>query len=135
MSLRGRAIGIITGTLLIGVAIGALLVGPMIARHHFRRAEAWRTPRGFATRLEDVIKPNPDQVDALRTILARYGDDLDEVMSRHRAEIRDMVDSLNADLDTLLTPEQKERLEAMRHHGPPEGGREPRDRHGPPKRR
>lgn len=131
MSTRGRAIGIIIGTLLIGVVIGALIVGPLVARYHFKRVADWRTPKGFAARLEEIIDPDEDQVDALRSILARYGHDFDEVASLHRSEVKGMFDSLGAELDTILTDEQKERLERRRRHIGPPG--QPRDLHKPPK--
>jgi hypothetical protein len=136
MSVRGRAIGIIVATLLIGVAIGALIVGPLIARHHFRKAADWRTPGGFAARLEEIIRPDASQVDALRTILNKYGENFDELASRHRAEVKEMFDSLGTALDTVLTPEQKARLEDRRSHmGPPPGGPhgpgDEHDSHGP----
>jgi hypothetical protein len=136
MSTRGRAIGIIIGTLLIGVAIGALVVGPLVARRHFKRIADWRTPKGFAARIEEIIEPDESQVEALRSVLSKHGVALEDVMSQHRAEVRGLVDSLHADLDTILTEEQKERLEKrMRHHRPPGFPHGPKERHGPPESR
>jgi hypothetical protein len=129
MSTRARAIGIIVGTLLIGVIIGALIVGPLVAHHHFKRIADLRTPKGFAERLEEIIQPDASQVDALRPILAKYGEDFDEVASRHRSEMKDMIDSLNAELDTILTDQQKERLEERQRRIGPPGDR--RDHHKP----
>jgi hypothetical protein len=130
MTSRGRAIAIIIGTLLIGVVIGALIVGPLVARYHFKRIADLRTPKGFAERLEEIIGPDQAQVEVLRPVLAKYGDIFDEVASRHRDEMKDMIDSLHAELGTILTDEQMQRLQ-QRHHriGPPG---EPGDRHGPP---
>lgn len=131
MTTRGRAIGIIIGTLLIGVAIGALVVAPLVARHHFKRIADFRTPKGFAQRLEEIIQPDESQVDALRAVLAEHGEAFDDMTSRHRGEIKDMVDSLHADLDTILTDEQMERLEHMRSRMRPPGGPHG-DPHGKP---
>ena len=133
MSTRGRAIGIIIDTLLIGVAIGALIVGPLVARHHFKRMADWRTPKGFAARFEEIVEPDESQVGPLREILERYGESFDEVTSRHRDEMKDMIDSLSAELGTILTDEQMERLERRRRQIRPPG--DPRDPHGPPKPR
>jgi hypothetical protein len=111
---------------LIGVVIGALIVGPLVARHHFKRLADWRTPKGFAARLEEIIDPDEGQVEALRSVLGKYGQDFDEVASRHRTEVKNMIDSLHAELDTILTDEQKERLERRRRHiGPPGKLRDP----------
>lgn len=129
MSTRGRAIGIIVGTLLIGVVIGALIVGPLVARHHFKRIADLRTPKGFAERLEEIIKPDQNQVKVLRPVLVRYAESFDDVASRHRSEVKDMIDSLHAELDTILTDEQKGRLEERRRGFGPPG--DPRDHHKP----
>jgi hypothetical protein len=133
MSTRWRAIGIITGTLIIGVAIGALVVGPLIARQHFKRVADWRTPRGFAERFEQIIEPDADQVGPLRAVLARYGESFDDLASRHREEAAEMIDSLSAEIDTILTDEQKERLEQKRRRLRPPG--EPPGHHGRPRPR
>jgi hypothetical protein len=130
MSTRGRAIGIIVGTLLIGVVIGALIVGPLVARHHFRRIADLRTPKGFAERLEEIIQPDQSQVQTLRPILMKYAESFDEVASRHREEVKNMIDSLDAELDTILTDEQKARLEDRRRGFGPPG--EPGEHHKPP---
>jgi hypothetical protein len=130
MSTRVGAIGIIVGTLLIGVVIGALVVGPLEARRHFKRIADLRTPKGFAERMEEIIRPDADQVRVLRPILVKYGQAFDEVSSRHRDEVKALIDSLNAELDTVLTADQKERLEQSRRRLGPPGG--PGDHHGGP---
>ena len=127
MSNRARAISIIICTLLLGVAIGALVVGPMLARHHFRRVAGMRTPGGFASRLEEVIDPDPSQAEVIREILTRYGDSLNEITTRHRSETKAVFDSMAAELAPILTEDQKERLEKRRHRpGPFGGNRKPR---------
>jgi hypothetical protein len=92
-----------------------------------------RTPKGFTQRLEELIQPDEGQVESLRTILAEYGESFDEVATRHRDEVKDLIDSLHAELDSILTDEQKERLEEgrrrLRHFG------DPRDHHKPPRPR
>jgi hypothetical protein len=122
----------IIGTLLIGVAIGALVVAPLVARHHFKRMADLRTSRGFAQRLEEIIQPDESQVDALRAVLVEHGEAFDEMASRHRDEINDLIDSLHVGLDTILTDEQIERLEQRRRRMRPPGG-PPGDPHGKPK--
>jgi hypothetical protein len=132
MSARNRAILIIVCTLLLGVAIGTLIVAPLVARHHFRRLAEVRTPGGFVARLEELIDPDPGQAPVVREILTRYGERIDEIASRHRDEAKAVFDSLEAELASVLTDQQKERLDRMKHraedHGPGEHGP------GPPRR-
>jgi hypothetical protein len=120
MSNRSGAIAIIICTLVIGIAIGALVVGPTIAKRHFEHFADVRTPEGFVAMLERTIEPDPGQAEAVHGILMRYGERLDEISERHRAETKAMFDSMRAELGTVLTEEQQERLERQRHHpGPP----------------
>ena len=119
MSNRVRAVTIIICTLLLGVAIGTLIVGPILARHHFRRVAGMRTPKGFASRLEEVIDPDPGQAEAVRGILNRYGESLHEIASRHRSETKAVFDSMAAELEPILTDEQRDRLNRRKHHPGP----------------
>jgi predicted PurR-regulated permease PerM len=119
MSPRSRAVVIIICTLLIGLAIGTLIVAPMLARHHFRRVARLRTTDGFVSRLEEKIEPSPGQAEAVKGILTRYGEELNRISSEHHTELSTMLDSMKAELDPILTEEQKERLARRERHRRP----------------
>ena len=126
MSPRSRAVVIVICTLLIGVAIGTLIVAPMLARHHFRRVARLRTTDGFVSRLEETIEPGPGQAEAVRGILTRYGKEFNRVTLEHRTELSAMLDSMKAELDPILTEEQKERLARKKRPPKPFGHERPR---------
>lgn len=124
MTDKSKAIGAAFAVLLIGVAIGALVVGPMLARHHFKRADRAHGQEGFVSMMEERIKPDPAQVEVVREILTRYGDRLEGLRTRQHDKAVAVFDSLDAELATVLTAEQKERIDRSKRKGPHPG--EPR---------
>jgi len=117
MSDKAKAITAAIAVLLIGVAIGALAVGPVIARHHFRHADRMHGQEGFVAALEGRIKPTPDQAGAVESILNKYAARLDSLRTGQRKQAEAIFDSLDTEMAPILTPEQKERLESLRRHG------------------
>jgi hypothetical protein len=110
--------------LVIGIAIGALVVGPVLARHHFRDRSKAHGEESFVTRFEHRIGPTPDQADEVRAILTRYAKRIEELRSLQRTEAEAVFDSLDAELAPVLTEEQRQRLERDRNHaGRPPGER------------
>ncbi|MFZ1947061.1 MAG: hypothetical protein WAW06_05905 [bacterium] len=119
MTDKSKAMFAALAVLLIGVAIGALVVGPTIARHHFKRVERMHGPESFVSHMEARINPQPGQAEAVRAILTKYGERLEAVRSTQRTEAEAMFDSLDAELAPILTDDQRERLDRRRHQGPP----------------
>ena len=122
MSDKTKAITTAIVVLLIGVAIGALVVGPAVARHHMHRADRMHGREGFVAALEDRIKPSPSQADTVKAILTKYGERLDALRATQRKEAEAIFDSLDTELAPILTPEQKAQLESRRQHAPPPEG-------------
>jgi hypothetical protein len=119
MTDKSKAIAAAVGVLLIGIAIGALVVGPLIARQHFKRAEHMHGPESFISHMEARINPQADQAEAIRAILTKYGERLEAMRSTQRTEAEAIFDSLDAELAPILTDDQRERLNRRRHQGPP----------------
>lgn len=111
MNVKLKSVLMIISTLVVGVLIGALVLAPWMVRYRVRHLAEMRTPEGFASRLEQVIKPDKVQADEVRAILERHSERFHEVTAGHRAEIFALMDSLRNDLATVLTAEQLERLE------------------------
>jgi hypothetical protein len=116
MSDKTKAITTAVAVLLIGIAIGALVVGPVIARHHFRRTDRTHGREHFVAALEGRIKPSPSQAGEVEAILNKYADRLDSLRTSQRKEAEAIFDSLDTELAPVLTPEQRERLESQRRH-------------------
>jgi len=126
MSARLSAVVFILVTLVIGVLIGALLVGPMVARHHFSNLEKLRTREGFASRMEQDIRPDASQVEPIREVLTKYASRFEAINGQYHVAMAALADSLHQELAPLLTAEQKARLEEGRRRAgrrlPPPGG-------------
>ncbi|MFH1221381.1 MAG: hypothetical protein V1694_13140 [Candidatus Eisenbacteria bacterium] len=115
-----RAILVVVATLMIGVVIGALVVGPLVARQHFRHLDKLRTRQGFAGRLEEIIKPDGAQAGPVREILTKYSAQFEELNTQYHASTKALADSLRKNLDPILTDVQRDRLERDRsRHKPP----------------
>lgn len=111
MNARTRSTVILVGTLILGMLLGALLTNLYFERR-VGRMKALRTEEGFIRTYEDVIRPDEGpQKEKVREILRRSAPRFQRTFEEHRSEFRRMVDSLHAELNPLLTPDQRGRLE------------------------
>ena len=116
-------------TLLIGMLLGSLITGAVINRRMRSLAEM-RSARGLAYFLEDVVEPeSAEQREAIRAVLDEAAPKFSEVMLASREQMRALTDSVLAELDPLLTEEQRARLEERMRIGPrgAPGGSRPED--------
>jgi galactokinase len=105
-------------TLLIGVLLGSLITGAVNNRRMRSLAEM-RSARGLAIRFEEMVRPeSEEQREAIRAILDEAAPEFAAVMLESRERMRALRDSVLAELDPLLTEEQRERLEEGMRIGP-----------------
>ena len=98
-------------TLLIGMLLGSLITGA-VNNHRMRNLAEMRSARGLAFFLEDVVEPeNEEQREAIREILDRAAPKFSAEMTESRDRMRALTDTVRAELDPLLTEEQRHRLE------------------------
>ncbi len=110
MKTNTKTVLIIVATLLIGMLIGVLGSGFVV--HRFvSRAVDMRRQDVFVERLMDVIDPAPDQEAEVKGILDRHAERFSDITDEFHRETSALFDSLRADLDPVLTDEQKARLE------------------------
>ncbi len=114
MNLEVKSALIIAVTMIIGILIGTFIVAPQIARRYLTRIEMLRHEPGFARGIEGMILPDQSQRERIRPIIKKYGGRFETLFQRHREEVQALVDSLRAELDPLLTEEQRQRLERIR---------------------
>lgn len=129
MSVKVKTALIIVITLIIGIALGAMLNRALL-RHKIHRAFAMHKPDRLVYFMEEMIQPKPDQKKQLRAILDKHSDHMEEMRTKFFSEMQVERESFLKELETVLTPEQMERLKK----GPPGffPGRRPfRDRRGP----
>lgn len=110
-------------TLVIGGVLGALLHA-RLSEQRLERIAAYRSERGFIRYIERGIEPtDADQQEQIRQILSSAASRVSERSTRHRQEMRSIIDSTHAELSQVLTPEQQQRLrEHLETHRPRRGG-------------
>ncbi len=100
---------IIIVTLVIGIVLGALLNRAFL-RYRIQKAFFNRKPVGMVSFLEEVIQPTPEQRMLIRDILEEHRKKAEELREKFMMEMKAEFESLDAELDPILTPEQKRRL-------------------------
>jgi hypothetical protein len=109
MNTKSKIALIIIVTLVIGIVLGAM-INRAFLRHRIQRAFATRNPVGMVSFIERSIRPTPDQRAKIREILEKHRMKSQEIRDRFMKEMQLEFESLESELDPILTPEQKERL-------------------------
>jgi hypothetical protein len=141
MTASTKSVLMLFSTLLIGMLLGSLITGAANNRRMRDLAEM-RSARGLAYYLEDVVRPDSEeQREAIRAVLEEAAPKFSETMRVSRERMRELTDSVRAELDPLLTEDQRHRLEermrigrgGMPHGSPGEpGSDDERRRRRPP---
>lgn len=141
MTASTKSVLMLFSTLLIGVLLGSLTTGA-VNNHRMHNLAEMRSARGLAFYLEDVVQPvSEEQREAIRAVLEEAAPRFAETMVESRERMRELTDSVRAELDPLLTEDQRQRLEermrigrGMPHGSPGEPGldAERRRRRPPP---
>ncbi len=127
MKKRAQSVLILLVTLMLGIVIG-ILGSRFYLLTCFRQMQPVSPPRVLNRFQEEVLRPTPQQADTLRAIFKKYRPKLVELHQQFRQETRTLLDSLQLELEPVLTEEQIRRLKARRsHHGGP-GRFSPRSR-------
>ena len=116
MSVKAKITTIIVLTLFIGVAMGAMLNRALLHRR-IARTLAWGNPAAMTANLERLLSPTDEQSKEIRRILDEHGDVLLKIRKDSMQETMVVMQSLEAALDPILTPEQKRSL-SRRDFGP-----------------
>jgi uncharacterized membrane-anchored protein YhcB (DUF1043 family) len=129
MNIKVKIALIIIVTLVIGIVLGAML-NRAIMRHRIQRAFADRNPVGMVSFMERNIQPAEEQREQIRDILEKHRKKSAEMREKFMMDMKAEFESLEAELDPILTPEQKNRLK-RRLRGPWRDPRRFPDRRGP----
>ncbi|TDI85776.1 MAG: hypothetical protein E2O79_01130 [Caldithrix sp.] len=110
MTTKTKSALILLGVLTMGVAIGALGSGTL---HQQRKQRFERMPphERFFLFMERVLDPSEEQRDDVERIIETRSEQLRELHETHQTGVIAIYDSLRADLQILLTDEQKKRFE------------------------
>jgi hypothetical protein len=109
MNVKVKTALIITITLIIGIFLGAMLNRALL-RYKIRQTFAMQRPDRLAFFIEEIIRPEPDQRDQIRTIVEKHASRMEEMRQKFFKEMEAERESFLKAIYPLLTPEQKERL-------------------------
>ena len=133
MNIKIKTTLIILITFIIGMVAGSMIT-QVYLKYRMKKILSMNMPAGFAAHFERIIEPTDEQRKALREILYKYGEKISEMRQKIRQEFLPINQAMQEEMDSILTPEQKQRLE-KRFFGRGPGGffRPPGDRPpGPP---
>ncbi len=116
MNIKAKITLIIVLTLIIGVALGALLNRALLQRR-IGRTIAWGHPAALVISMEQMLDPTDEQYKEIRRILDEHGTALLNIREELMQRTLEVMKALEAALDPLLTPEQK-RILSRRQLGP-----------------
>jgi len=123
---------IIIITLIIGAAIG-FEISEITIKNRFDEMNNFKEPKGFVKIFEDVIQPEIGQQAAIESILFKYHNKIDSVSKLNMNFVSSIIDSMKAELNKNLKPEQIERLDRemtrMKNTPPPPGEGMPHKQH------
>lgn len=109
-----QAISVLVATLLIGVIMGAAIMGNVI-RHRVTEIQQFTNAEGFKSQMMAIVDPvDAAQAEAITPIVDAFGERFAARIAANRQEFFLSLGRLDAELDPHLTPEQRERLAAHR---------------------
>jgi len=122
MNVKIKFGSIILATLILGMVLGGL-IHSTVMKNRIRQIREFRGRGGFESFIERVIEPDEAQRQQLQEIFNKYSAKFNEIRFRQASEFSAVMDSMRVELDPILTPEQKKKLEEMRlrrpRNGPP----------------
>ena len=118
MNIKVKTALIIVATLIIGIVFGALLSRAYL-HHRIKKAFVMVNPNRFAPFFEQAISPTPEQSEQIDEIFKEHAQQVFELRKNFEKGMASSFDSLRKELDSVLTPEQKKRLEKMMRHRRP----------------
>ena len=118
MNIKLKTTLIIIITLAFGIVIGAM-INRTLSQNRIRNILARRSPVRIVSSYERIIKPDPEQSRLIREVLNKHAKRISEIRERSQEELQSSLESVMEELDSILTPEQRKRLEKRRFPGRP----------------
>ena len=116
MSSNTRAVAVVVVAFLAGIFVGVagdhlyLIRSGRLYPRHAARFAADR----MADRLTHELDLSPQQKTQVQQIIERHRAKIDATMANVRPQVRQELDATNAEIETLLTPEQKKKFADLR---------------------
>ena len=109
MNVKTKTAFIIIATLIIGIAIGAMLNRALL-QHHIKKTFSSRNPERLPVFYERILDPNVGQTQKIRSVLKNHALTISKIRDNYQEEMLAANESFKTKLDPLLTPAQKSRL-------------------------
>ncbi len=109
MNVKTKTTFIIIVTLIIGIAIGAMLNRALL-QHHIKRTFSSRTPERLPVFYERILDPNGEQTQKISSVLKKHALTVSKIRDNYQKEMLAANESFKTKLYPLLTPAQKSRL-------------------------
>ena len=110
MKARTKSSLLLLGTLVMGLGVGALATGAVM-NTRLDQLKRLRSPGGFTERMEEVIQPTDEAQRAeIRAVLDRSHERFHTAWKECGTRFTALGDSMRAELEPLLTPEQQTRF-------------------------
>jgi len=122
MNIKLKTTLFIIFTLIIGMLIGAMLNRAFL-HNRVQRVFQRRAPNVFVQSYLEAIKPDQEQQKQITKILDVYAQRMSEIREKNRQDLETLMDSMLAELGTILTVEQIVRLTERPPAGRPSYGR------------
>jgi len=109
MNVKTKTTFIIIVTLIIGVAIGAMLNRALL-QHHIKRTFSSRNPERLPVFYERILDPNVEQTQKISSVLKKHALTVSKIRDNYQEQMLAANESFKTKLYPLLTPAQKSRL-------------------------
>jgi hypothetical protein len=110
MNVRAKISFIVIITLIIGIVIGGLAYRILVQKR-IEKVFLIRHPDYIAAFYERALELGPEQSSRVREILNQNAQTVAKIRTNFQEEVQSAHEALREELDPLLTPEQKQRLE------------------------
>lgn len=130
MKTRYKSLILLLSTLIVGMVLGALIHGAVMGHRIKRSALRLGRGEGMWRRFEQYIELQPEQKEAMKKVFEKHRAKMDS----QRDQFMALIDSLEKELEPILTEEQKKKLADSplfrkdRFRGPPFGPPKGKDR-------
>jgi len=118
MNIKLKMTSIIIITLAFGIVIGAM-INRTLSQNRIRNILSRRIPVHFVASYERIIRPDAAQARLIREVLNKHAKRISEIREKSQEELQSSIESMMEELDSILTPEQRKRLEKRRFQGRP----------------
>ncbi len=124
-----KIILVLTGTLLIGFALG-MLTSAQIRNAHIKKFRSFSSADRFVFWTLHILDPTPEQREKILPVIRKYAAENNKLREEYREDFIDLMKNFKKDLYPYLTDEQKQRIEHISHG--PQGPKDHQGRRGSP---